>query len=144
MSSISPISTGTATATRLQNSTPSARTAAAPDPTGYAARIGQLGPTLGTVVATGELLSDAAEATYTIAAQKLNQLGNAAGAAVNATEHALESLADTASEAWTDTSQAVEQAADATVDTVSSAAQALASAFEQGTAKLGRWIDEAV
>lgn len=142
MSAISPISTGTAT--RLQTSTPTTRATTAAEPTGYAARIGQLGPTLGTVVATGELLSDAASATYTIATQKLNQLGNAAGTAVNATEHVLESLGDAASEAWTDASQAVEQAAGATVDTVSLAAHALASAFEQGTEKIGRWIDEAV
>lgn len=140
MSGISPISTST----RLHTSTPTTRTAAGADTTGYAARIGQLGPTLGTVVATGELLSDAASATYTIATQKLNQLGNAAGTAVHATEHALENLGDAASEAWTDASQAVENAAGATVDTVSSAAQALASTLEQGAEKLGRWLDEAV
>lgn len=142
MSGISPISTGTAT--RLQTNTPTTRAAATAETTGYAARIGQLGPTLGTVVATGELLSDAASATYTIATQKLNQLGNAANTAVNSAEEALDTLGNAASEAWTEASQAVEDAAETTVDTVSSAAHALASAFEQGTDKIGRWIDEAV
>lgn len=136
-SSAHRLPTGTTTTVR-------ANTTAAAEPTGYAARIGQLGPTLGTVVATGELLSDAASTTYTIATQKLNQLGHAASAAVDSAEDAIDTLSQSASEAWSDVSQAVEDAADTTVDTVSNAAKALADALEQGTEKVGRWIDEAV
>jgi fructose-1-phosphate kinase PfkB-like protein len=140
--SLSPISTANTGLLTISSSRTRAQT---PVPeTGYAARVAQLGPTLGTVVATGELVSDAAKATYTMATQKLHQLGNAAALTLDTTAAALSDLGNAASDALHSAEQSIEDAASSTVDTVSSAAKAMADAFDTGVQTVGQWIDEAV
>jgi hypothetical protein len=145
MSGISPVSNPISTgSTGLLQTSQRTRAAAPAEETGFAARVAQLGPTLGTVVATGELVSDAAQATYTIATQKLHELGNAAQTALHLTEDTLSELGSAASEALHGAEQAIEDAAQNTAASVSSAAQALAQAFDDSVNKVGQWIDEAV
>lgn len=132
MSSISPISS--ARTALAQNPTASARAPTQPaEQTGFAARVAELGPVAGTIVATGDLLDTAAEATYTIATKKLAQFGDAV-------ENAATKTADTLQD-W---GQAIEHGAESAVHTVEAAAQSLAKAFEDGTQRVGQWLDEAV
>lgn len=131
MSSISPIpSARTALA---QNTTATARAAQPADQTGFAARVAELGPMAGTIVATSDLLDTAAKATYTIATKKLGQFGDAV-------ENAATKTADTLQD-W---GHAIEHGAESAVHTVEDAAQSLAKAFENGTQRVGQWLDEAV
>jgi len=142
MSGINPLSSGAST--RLTTAASPTKAAPITEQTGYAARLGQLGPTIGTVVATGEALSDAASATYKIASQKLNQAGHAAETAFDKAAQAVDDLEEAVGTAWTETQHTVSNAVSATAEGVEAAAKTVADAFDSGVKKLGQWVDSVV
>ncbi len=115
-----------------------------PPETGLAARVSQLGPTLGTAVATVEAVGDVAEATYTAALQGWSRLGQAADSSVNAVKSAIQTVGDSAEdavEALGDAAEDVGEVLSEAVSTVGEAATATAEKFASGVQALGRLVD---
>lgn len=105
--------------------------------TGLAARVSQLGPTLGTAVAGVEAVEDIACATYTAALSGINKLGHAAETAVDGVSLALTTVGDAASSA----AHVVEEAVSSAADTVGDAVHTVADRFSAGLDKLGKMVD---
>jgi colicin import membrane protein len=111
---------------------------------GLAARVSQLGPTLGTAVATAEAVGDVAEATYTAALQGWSRLGRAADDSVGAVKSALGAIGETAEDAVDAIEEAADDVGDAlsgAVNTVGEVATATAEKFSSGVRALGRLVD---
>ncbi|PXW93694.1 hypothetical protein C7444_11863 [Sphaerotilus hippei] len=110
---------------------------AARNETGFAARISQLGPTLGTAVATGEAFSDVAKAAYAAAVDGVQQLDQGAQTALKAATQAFEDIGEAAEDAG----EAIESAVYTVADTVGDAASAVSSTFSKGLDQLGKLVD---
>lgn len=117
----------------------SATQATEADQTGYSARTARYGPLVGAVLGTADLVSSTVDATYDVAATKLQQVESRLESAAKQTTHALETLGSAATKAWSETETALTHGA----DNVSTAAHSLASALGSGVQKLGQWIDDA-
>ncbi len=117
MTSISSISSARTTTPTQVTSTP--RTVTPAEQTGFSARIAQLGPVAGAIVGTTDLIDTAADATYTIASKKLNQLGDA-----------VENVAEKASDGLQKLEHSIEDGAKSAATSVKNAAQ-----------RVGQWLN---